>query len=51
VLNNNKLISRWDRRTLRENSNYRRNQAMVKKLCHHYTQFTRNVCLSHRRIV
>jgi len=43
---NKKLISRRDRRTLWGNSNYRLNHAVVV-----YTQFPRNVLLSHWGIV
>jgi len=46
-----KLISGGDRRTLRGNFNYRLNNAVVVKLCHPYTQFSRNVRLPHRRIM
>ena len=34
-----KLISRWDRRTLLTNSNYRLSHAIVAKLYHPYTHF------------
>ena len=50
---NKKLISRWDtRRKLLENTNYHLNHAIVVKLYHRwpYTQFPRNVRLSHQRI-
>jgi len=46
-----KLIRRWDRPTLRVNYNYRLNHAMIVKLYQPYTQFSRNVRLSHRRNV
>jgi len=39
--NNKKLITTWDRRTLRGNSNYCPNHATVVKLYHSYTQFPR----------
>ena len=48
---NKKLISRWGRRTLRENSYYRLNHVIVVKLYHLYTQFPRDIRLSHWRIV
>ena len=42
---NQKLISIWDRRTLRAKSNYcRLKHAMVVKLYHPYTQFPRMWC-------
>jgi len=43
-----KLITRWDRRTLRQKSNYRLNLSHGVKLYHSYTQLSRNLCLSHR---
>ena len=41
------LINRWDRRTLRVNSNYRLNHAMIVKHNHYYTQFPRNARLAY----
>jgi len=40
---NKKLISTWDKRTLRDNFYYRLKHAMVVKLYHPYTQLSRNV--------
>ena len=50
LLNKNKFISRWNKRTLLANSIYRLNHAMIVKLYRPYTEFPRNVRLSYRRV-
>ena len=50
-IDNKKLISTLDWRKLRGNSNYRLNHPTIVKHYHPSIQFSRNVCLSYRRVV